>query len=124
MFPADEPIFVFVYGTLLAQEANHGLLQRARFLGPAHTLPAFDLHDLGAFPAIVAGGTTAILGEVYQVDAPTLAALDDLEEHPRYYQRTRITLADGRQAWTYILDRAHVSNCPIIASGSWRAHRT
>lgn len=115
---------VFVYGTLLAGEANHHLLARARLVAAARTRPAFALHDLGAFPALVAGGTHAILGELYEIDEATFAALDDLEDYPRYYQRQQIVLDEGATAWTYLLSPAQVAGCPVIESGSWRAHRS
>ena len=47
---------VFVYGTLLAGEPNHRLLEAASFVGPAETPPVFLLVDLGPFPALVACG--------------------------------------------------------------------
>jgi gamma-glutamylaminecyclotransferase len=114
---------VFVYGTLRAGEANHGLLHRARFVGAARTPAGYALHDLGAYPAMIAGGDGAIAGEVYDVDAETLAALDELEDHPTYYQRTAITLADGATAATYLLSVADVAGHAVIASGDWRARQ-
>jgi len=72
---------VFVYGTLLSGEPNHRLLADAELVGAARTEPDFDLVSLGAFPAMIAGGATAIAGEVYEVDRPTLDALDRLEGH-------------------------------------------
>ena len=38
---------------------------------------------------------TAVVGEVYVVDPLTLAALERLEGHSRFYQRQPIRLADG-----------------------------
>lgn len=111
---------VFVYGTLLAGEANHWLLARARFVGEARTEPAFALYDLGAFPGLVPGGTHAVVGEVYEVDGPTLAALDQLEGHPHFYTRSPVTLEDGTVVETYLLAPEQVAGRPIIASGSWR----
>lgn len=118
------PARVFVYGTLLAGEANHGLLATARFVAAARTLPAFELRDLGAFPGLVAvegGGGCVITGEVYEVDAPTMVALDHLEDHPTFYRRTRVVLDGGLEVWTYLLPLAQVERCPVIASGSWLA---
>jgi gamma-glutamylcyclotransferase (GGCT)/AIG2-like uncharacterized protein YtfP len=113
-------VLVFVYGTLLSGEGNHGLLARARFVGAGETAPVYELRDLGAFPALVEGGTHAVRGEFYEVDGETLAALDALEEHPTYYRRVEVRLADGVEAWGYVLGREHVQGCPIIASGAWR----
>jgi gamma-glutamylaminecyclotransferase len=111
---------VFVYGTLLTGERNHHLLEGARRVAEARTQPAFTLHDFGPFPGLVAGGDHAVLGEVYEVDEPTLAALDRLEGHPSFYQRTSICLEDGRSVQAYVLRPDQVSHLPIIPSGSWR----
>jgi gamma-glutamylcyclotransferase (GGCT)/AIG2-like uncharacterized protein YtfP len=112
---------VFVYGTLLAGERNHRHLTGARLVAEARTKPTFWLHDLGAFPGMVAGGDHAVVGEVYEVDEATLAALDRLEDHPRFYRRTGITLDDGTIAVTYLLSPEQVVGHPILASGNWRA---
>lgn len=112
-----------MYGTLLRGEANHHLLARATFVGAATTEPRFSLHDLGAYPAMVAGGAHAIVGEVYEVDPSTLAALDELEGHPRFYRRTPITLADGSLAETYLQTRSRTKGRPVLAAGSWRERR-
>ncbi len=114
------PVRVFVYGTLLSGEANHYLLATAAKLAEARTGAAFELYDLGSFPGLVAGGATSISGEIYEVDEPTLAALDRLEDHPVFYQRTEIVLEGGERVWTYLLPAEHVARCPVIASGSWK----
>lgn len=117
------PLRVFVYGTLLAGEPNHHVLAGAKLVGEGRTEPAFELRDLGAYPGLVRGGMHVVVGEIYEVDAPTLAALDRLEGHPSFYRRTRIILADGERAWTYLLTPEQVEGHPVIASGSWRTRR-
>ena len=112
---------VFTYGTLRRGEPNHPLLARARFLGEAATLPHFALVDLGPFPAMIAGGQTAVIGEVYAVDERTLARLDILEGHPRFYQRRRIHLASGQEVEAYLMEPALVAGRPRIPSGNWRS---
>ncbi len=72
--------------------AEHG----ARLLGPAATEPSFDLVDLGARPALVPGGTTAVRGEVYALSTPHLAQIDVYEGHPLRYRRGAVRLDDGR----------------------------
>ena len=111
---------VFVYGTLMTGEPNHRLLVHAQRVGQASTEPAYHLVDLGAFPALVPGGQTAVAGEVYSVDGPTLAALDRLEGHPRFYRRTPITLASGRKALAYLQAPEQTQGHPRITSGDWR----
>jgi gamma-glutamylaminecyclotransferase len=118
-----EQHLVFTYGTLLKGEVNHHLLAEARFVAEARTEPCFDLFDLGAFPAMSAGGETAVLGEVYAVDDATLTRLDHLEGHPKLYQRTRIRLDGGQEVQTYLMARARMHGRAPIASGDWRAHR-
>lgn len=115
---------VFVYGTLLSGEANHGLLASARRIAATRTQPAFALYDLGAFPGLVAGGACSVVGELYEIDEATFAALDHLEDYPRYYQRRQILLDNGATAWTYLLTEAQVAEASVIVSGDWRAHRT
>jgi len=110
---------IFVYGTLMQGQGNHRLLIRARYAGPARTEPAFDLIDMGAFPAMLAGGLTAVAGELYDVDAGTLEALDRLEGHPSFYERRRIRLANREQAEAYIYSQRR-PGCPLITSGDWR----
>ena len=111
---------VFVYGTLLRGETNHRFIARAALIGAAQTPPTFTLYDLGFFPGLVVGGQHAVAGEVYEVDEATLAELDRLEGHPRYYQRTPIRLADGSIVLAYLMHLAQVEGCSPIASGSWR----
>jgi gamma-glutamylaminecyclotransferase len=117
---------VFVYGSLLHGEPNHRLLTvpGARLImANAWTEPGYELHDLGAFPGMVRGGAGAIIGEVYEVDEATLAALDRLEGHPSFYTRTRIALEDGTIVDAYLLSPEQVSGRRVILSGDWRAHR-
>lgn len=114
---------VFVYGSLLRGEPNYPVIERGVLVGGASTEPRFTLHDLGAFPGMVAEGSQAVAGEVYEVDRVTLADLDRLEGHPRFYRRTPIALADGTHAETYLLTRAQVEDRPVVPNGDWRAHR-
>ena len=116
-------IRVFVYGTLLDGEPNHRLLVSAALVGEARTEPTFRLVSLGAFPAMVAGGRTAVAGEVYEVDAGTLAGLDRLEGHTNFYERRRIRLEDGAEVLAYLLDEEQARGWPAITSGDWRQER-
>jgi len=59
-------------------------------------LKIYTLYDLGAFPAVVEGGNTGIVGEVFEVDGLTLMNLDALESHPQFYRRKLIELSGGQ----------------------------
>lgn len=111
---------VFVYGTLMRGEVNHHLLAHASFVCEALTMGAYQLHDLGAFPALVAGSAGQVAGEVYLLDAASLARLDLLEGHPSFYRRTEVELHDGSRAHTYVLDAERVRGAPVIEHGQWR----
>jgi gamma-glutamylcyclotransferase (GGCT)/AIG2-like uncharacterized protein YtfP len=116
-----------VYGTLLSGGPNHHLLAGSECEGPALTVAAFELLDLGAFPALVRGGDSAVKGEVYLVSDEVKRALDELEGD--LYERCLIALDDGRQAEAYLLDRRRLSaldlsDSPVprtIVHGDWRA---
>lgn len=111
---------VFVYGTLLSGEPNHRHLASARLVGEARTLPEFTLYSLEFYPGLVHVGHHTVVGEVYEVDEPTLAALDYLESHPRFYRRTAIRLASGEEVETYLLTIEQVAGRSVIASGNWK----
>ncbi len=110
---------VFVYGTLRVGEANHYLLEHQDLVARARTEAAFELVNLGAFPAMIAGGTTRVVGEVYAIDPVTLAALDRLEGHPRFYQRTTIRLENGDEVLAYLLPPVQARGRTRIPSGDW-----
>jgi gamma-glutamylaminecyclotransferase len=114
---------VFVYGTLQEAEHNHTVLGDSTLVGPARTAPECTLYDLGPFPALVPGGETAVWGELYEVDGPTLTKLDRLEGHPQFYQRTWLKLEDGSRAFTYVMRANQVRGRRQIRSGNWRNYR-
>jgi gamma-glutamylaminecyclotransferase len=111
---------LFVYGTLMAGQANAVELAGARFLGAARTAAAYTLYDLGPYPALCAGGATAVDGELYDLTPGQLDRLDAFEEHPTLYCRTPISLCDGRAAVAYLLAARPPAGAAAIAEGDWR----
>lgn len=111
---------VFVYGTLMRDCANHAALRSSVFIGEAVTPPVYSMVSLGGYPGVLKDGGTSIAGEVYEVGHATLATLDRIEGHPRFYERQEIELFDGTKADAYLLPDAFRSREPI-PSGSWRA---
>ena len=109
---------VFVYGTLRKGEVNNYLLNRARFLGNHNTEPHYKMVSLGSYPGVVKNGRTRIAGEVYEVDAETMTALDRLEGYPIDYTRNLIPTVCG-QAWIYLY-RGSLRDRSQITSGIWR----
>jgi gamma-glutamylcyclotransferase (GGCT)/AIG2-like uncharacterized protein YtfP len=90
---------------------NAALLNGAAFCGPAHTRDAaFQMEQFNSSsspgkqtPAVRKGGSARISGEIYEVDAEGLAALDRLEQNGIRYQREEVPLSDGTEAWIYLL---------------------
>ena len=108
---------VFVYGSLKQRCNNHFVLEGAQCLGRYVTVPQYTMVDMGDYPAVVAGGVTAISGEVYTVSTRVFAALDVLEDYPCIYGRIMIDTDFGR-AWMYVL--REVGEYPRIISGDWQ----
>jgi gamma-glutamylcyclotransferase (GGCT)/AIG2-like uncharacterized protein YtfP len=115
---------LFVCSATMQGEEHHQLLAQATLLGRVKTPPEYDLVDLGQSGSLVAGGRTEVTGELYTVDAATLAALDVHEGHPVLHTRTTITLADGREAQAYLLHFEQVRGRRRIRSGDWHQRRT
>lgn len=123
--PPSAAPWLFVYGTLLAGEAND------RHLAGLDRHPARvrgALHDCGPYP-VVALGTAEVRGEALPLDPARLPALDALEgarpfgEPGGHYRRTVLPalLDDGRsvRAQVYVADDA--PSFPAIPSGDWRS---
>jgi gamma-glutamylcyclotransferase (GGCT)/AIG2-like uncharacterized protein YtfP len=115
---------LFVYGSLLGGEVNHRHLSGAPFLGESTTEPGYRMVDLGPYPAVLEGGTTAVRGEVYEVDEDKMAWLDEFEGHPDVYRRCTVRLADGAGAIAYLLEKKDLADGrPHVDGGDWLAHR-
>lgn len=116
---------IFVYGTLRKGGSNFGLMKDANFI--AKGTVGGVLLDYGGYPALVSRphGYTLVHGEIYDVDAPTLARLDKMEGHPHYYRRTMLAVNLGSAhtypADTYVPVKPDLS-APVIESGDWIAH--
>ena len=111
---------VFVYGTLMSGERNHGLLGKCALVGEGRTAPYYELVSLENYPGMVRGGRTSVLGEVYDVDSATLWLMDQLEGHPHYYQRGLVSTDWGELVQAYLLPALEVEGLPRIHDGDWR----
>lgn len=83
---------LFVYGTLRRGGPNHERLARARFVGAATTAERYALFVDGIPFLAASPAVHRVRGEVYAVDAETLAELDRLEGHPRWYERRPVAV--------------------------------
>lgn len=113
-------IHLFVYGTLKRGCKNHAQLDGQTYLGPARTVPGFQLYDLGDYPGMIVAdgelnrptGTAALAGvsgELWLVTPDALARLDDFEGVDEgLYRREPVGLLapfDGISAQTYFYNR-------------------
>jgi gamma-glutamylcyclotransferase (GGCT)/AIG2-like uncharacterized protein YtfP len=127
---------IFVYGTLRQQFGNHHFLSTARFLGDAITQSKYVMHASSSIPFVSQSlAVSQIVGEVYEVDAQTLANLDRLEgcrviaEEPlqfdanSWYTREQVSVrwADGGECltvWMYFNE--HETRHAIIPTGDFK----
>lgn len=118
--PATPPHLVFVYGTLKQGFANHHLLTDSALQGRVRTLQAFPLVIAGPWyaPSMLddPGAGAQVVGELYLVDAQTLAALDQLERVGQAggYIRRRLWVADLEQLANSSEAYAYVKPLPFL----------
>ncbi|MET4024879.1 gamma-glutamylcyclotransferase (GGCT)/AIG2-like uncharacterized protein YtfP [Marinobacter sp. MBR-99] len=94
----DETYSVFVYGTLTRPWVRWLVTGRAGTSEPA-ILPGFRKKKLDIKP----DPDASVAGEVIEVSASELRALDRYERLGVRYERVELTLQDGRSAWVYRL---------------------
>ena len=91
-------------------------------LGPAQreadaVLDAVDVDQCDGYP-MLRRGNNSVSGEVYIIDEQHWAELDAWEDVPQLYQRSLMTLRDGRRAWVYEAALAREGNTasnPLIS---------
>jgi len=116
---------VFVYGTLKRGKSNHGLLAGATYLGTDTVRGPYSMVDLGWYPGVVRlddSVDSPIVGEVYEVDEPTLHSLDCLEGHPDFYERIKIK-TQFKGAWLYTLPPSWLEDHKVLEDGEWHGER-
>jgi gamma-glutamylcyclotransferase (GGCT)/AIG2-like uncharacterized protein YtfP len=111
---------LFVYGTLLEGQRDHGLLEGRTRIGACTTEAAFHLVDLGAYAALVPGGATSVAGELYLVDLRTIVAIDVAQQVPVLFARARVRLSDGTEAETHVMTADQVRGRRRLHHGDWR----
>ncbi|WNR47133.1 gamma-glutamylcyclotransferase family protein [Paenibacillus roseipurpureus] len=121
-------ISVFVYGTLLVGESNHGVV--SPFM--KHAEPGVihgRLYDVGPYPALVrTEDNHQVVGEWLDVTEEGLIAMDELEMyygpgHPNNeYERVWVKdVHNQREGWVYCWRSPR--GLPEIQGSSWKAHR-
>lgn len=112
-------INIFVYGTLMAGEANHYLMSNVLSMGE-DAINQSQLLNTGAYPVLLPGDGI-VYGESYRVPVATLLQLDYLEGHPSLFHRSWMQLMSGNWTWVYQGKRQIAEGFPRIQSGRWRS---
>ncbi len=110
---------LFVYGNLLSGHRDHAILESAEWLGVVLTAPNYTLVDIDVYAALLVDGTTAVRGELYQIDASLLARVDALRQVPHLFQRHSVTLEDATLAESYFMSFEQVRGKRRLAHGNW-----
>lgn len=129
-------IYVFVYGTLRSGEINDlSVVAARRGLVPPRRIGLAAvpgvLYDFGDWPGLVADAAApAVAGEVYQVDGPLLALMDEIEEYApdggSCFIRRQIRVAvAGRtlDCHYYPIDPEHIGHAHRLDAADWVAYR-
>jgi hypothetical protein len=120
---------IFICGSALRGQPDHGNLGNAKFIRAAKTQPRYRLHAAhdGWHPAIyeVATGGISIPGEVYEL---TLAEFDYLtaNEPPHMYP-SDVVLEDGEVLTAFLYPQALIEKYgweDISALGGWVAYKS
>ncbi len=110
---------LFVYGTLRANErANELLGKGASFIRRAKTLPSYSLYQIDWYPGLVEGGSTEVIGELWEIESSEWPRLDEYEGVPEDYLRKTIELADGCLTNAYIFIGS-LEQASLITGGDW-----
>jgi gamma-glutamylcyclotransferase (GGCT)/AIG2-like uncharacterized protein YtfP len=110
---------LFVYGSLKSGFLHHDRMRGAAFVGPAVTRTGYSLVIAGRYPALVPAGDGSVAGEVYEVGAALLEALDRFEGCPELYRRAPIELAGGGEAEAYLMNMDRFAGAIVIPGGVW-----
>jgi gamma-glutamylcyclotransferase (GGCT)/AIG2-like uncharacterized protein YtfP len=103
---------LFVYGTLMYNCGNNGLLKNSTYLCDGTTVRRdFDMLSFTEYPGVlktIAGKGHHIMGELYEVDLDTLMLCDILESNGSLYKRELVKIKSSttnttHTAWMYVL---------------------
>lgn len=109
---------VLVYGSLRQGFGNNIVLGSSKKVGEC-TVNGYKMFSYGPFP-FIQHGDGCIVGEVYEVNAGVMEALDHLEGYPSFYDREQVT-TDYGDAWVYFIDSEDDGH-EQVQSGDWKQY--
>jgi hypothetical protein len=127
---ADDKLLMFLNGTAMSGQKDHGAVGASKFLGPARTAPRYRFYAVrDEFPGLVLAGDAAgfaIVGELYEMDHDVWRT-SLLPAEPEELDPGWVELDDGRRVRVMVLDLARIKPgdefVEISAFGGWRAYQ-
>ena len=118
----NDPLLLFVYGTLKRGERNHHALVNAHYLNESCTSPDYLLVDLGPYPGMVEKPQEvfSVQGELFEIPYKLIIELDKIEDAPFLFNLEPITLANGSKAFAYLYKQS-IAGKKILSEGMWRS---
>ena len=120
-------VHVFVYGSLKKGLGNHGIMKNinAEFVGYDTIHGQFTMVSWGGFPAVChdssVDGAVPVYGQLFRIPPEGLAALDALENHPRWYRREKLaTDYNETRAWIYLMPESEIGDRAVVENNMWR----
>ena len=110
---------VFVYGSLRKGFGLSPVLNSSDYVETVKTKPKYTMYSLGAFPCIVKGGDTAIVGEIYNISPETERRLDMIEGVPQLYQKGKVDIDGYSNVMAYFMKKSSVKGLNKIETGDW-----
>jgi Gamma-glutamyl cyclotransferase, AIG2-like len=127
---AEDTVLMFLNGTAMSGQKDHGAICNSRFLGDISTAPGYRFYAVrDEFPGLVpveAGGAS-IVGELYEIELEVWRG-SLLPSEPEELVPGTVVLIDGRtvQVMTLELDRVKPGDKLVDISdlGSWRRYQS
>lgn len=118
-------MLLMVYGTLMNNFHNNGLLKEQKYLGKCETKEKYTMYVNGIPYVFPDKETSTIKGELWEVSGEDyIQDLDSLEGHPDWYERKEIEVDfNGKSitVWLYFMPDSSVtlSTMTIIKNGDF-----
>ena len=110
---------VFVYGSLRKGFGLNPVLKSSSYVETVKTKPKYTMYSLGAFPCIVKGGDTAIVGELYNISPETERRLDMIEGVPQLYRKGKVEIKGYGNVLAYFFTKSSAKGLNKIDTGDW-----
>lgn len=115
-------MYIFVYGTLKHGGGLNFKLDNGKFIGAYRTQPKYTLFDVG-HPCLTTGGTTRVLGDLYEVeDLAQIIQVHNMETRAGYRLERVHLQGFRRKAFAYMQVPEEAWAPKVIASGDWVSH--